>query len=55
MKHLAKQTLSDLRPNATIVCLHCEQTRPQVGSMKFHAHHVCADCVMKLQAKGSEK
>ena len=55
MKQPAKQTLADLRPNATIKCLHCEQTKPQVGSVKFHAHHVCADCAAKLHAKGKDK
>lgn len=43
-------TLADLRPNATIRCLHCDQLKPQAGSVKFHAHHVCADCTKKLQA-----
>lgn len=49
MKQPAR-TLADLRPNATIECLYCGQTKPQAGAVKFRAHHVCADCVKKLQA-----
>jgi len=44
------RTLADLRPNATIRCLRCDQLKPQAGAVKFHAHHVCADCTKKLQA-----
>lgn len=47
-----KQTLADLRPNATIQCLYCNQAKPQAGSQKFRAHHVCAECVGKLQKQG---
>jgi hypothetical protein len=43
-------TLADLRPNATIHCLHCDQDKPATGAVKFHAHHVCQACVTKLQA-----
>ena len=55
MKQPAKQTLTDLRPNATIKCFYCQQTKPQVGSVKFRAHLVCAECVQQLQTKGKEK
>jgi hypothetical protein len=44
------RTLADLRPNATIRCLRCDQLKPQAGAVKFHAHHVCVDCTKKLQA-----
>ncbi|WP_288074810.1 hypothetical protein [Pseudomonas sp.] len=46
----AIRTLADLRPNATIQCLYCNTQKPQAGSSKFRAHHVCADCTKKLQA-----
>lgn len=46
-----KQTLANLRPNATITCLRCDQTKPQAGAIKFRAHHVCAECAKKLQDK----
>ena len=45
-----RKTLSDLRPNTTVVCLYCQQTKPQAGAVKFRAHHVCQACVAKLQA-----
>lgn len=45
-----KRTLADLRPNATITCLRCCQTKPQAGAIKFRAHHVCQACAVKLQA-----
>lgn len=54
-KQRAKQTLADLRPNAAIKCLQCDQTRPQAGSVKFHAHHVCEGCAAKLKAKDGGK
>lgn len=44
------RTLADLRPNATITCFYCNTTKPQVGSEKFRAHHVCAECAKKLRA-----
>lgn len=44
-----KKSLADLRSNATIWCLYCEETKPQTGAQKFRAHHVCADCTQKLQ------
>lgn len=47
---MTTKTLADLRPNATVFCLYCQQTKPQPGAVKFHAHHVCAQCVQKLQA-----
>ena len=43
--------LADLRPNATVQCLHCEQARPAAGAVKFHSHQVCAACVAKLKLK----
>ena len=46
-----KRTLADLRPNATITCLRCCCTKPQAGSRKFRAHHVCADCIKELDQK----
>jgi hypothetical protein len=52
IKKPASRTLGDLRPNATIKCLVCAEDKPQVGSTKFHAHHVCAPCTQKLQSKG---
>lgn len=45
-----RKTLSDLRPNATITCFYCQQTKPQAGALKFRAHHVCQACAAKLQA-----
>lgn len=50
MTKTAKKHFSDLRPNATIVCLRCSQVKPQAGSRKFRAHHVCHACAVKLQA-----
>ena len=44
-------TLSDLRPNAQIDCFYCRQPKPAAGSVKFRAHHVCAECVAKVRAK----
>ena len=41
--------LIDMRPNAQIVCLRCSLAKPQTGSVKFHAHLVCADCTKLLQ------
>lgn len=54
-KQHAKQTLADLRPNAAIKCLQCDQTKPQAGSVKFHAHHICEGCAAKLKAKDGGK
>ncbi|MDD2730383.1 hypothetical protein [Malikia sp.] len=45
------RTLSDLRPNSTVRCLVCDQTKPQATAVKFHAHHVCSDCAAKVRAK----
>ena len=45
------RTLFDLRPNATIDCMVCEQPRPQAGAIKFRSLHVCAECAAKLRAK----
>ena len=44
------RTLADLRPNATIRCMYCNQDQPQAGAVKFRAHHVCGSCASKLQA-----
>lgn len=46
-----KRTLADLRPNATITCFYCGKVKPQAGSRKFRAHHVCADCIKELNQK----
>jgi hypothetical protein len=43
--------MADLRPNATIFCMYCGETKPQAGSTKFHALPVCRDCTQKIQAK----
>ena len=48
-------TLSDLRPNAQIVCFRCNLAKPQVGAVKFRAHLVCADCAKRLQALDKAK
>ena len=45
------RTLSDLRPNATINCMVCEQVQPQAGAIKFRSLHVCAECAAKVRAK----
>lgn len=44
------RTMADLRPQASIWCMYCDQQRPQVGAQKFRSHHVCRECVTKLQA-----
>lgn len=44
-------TLADLRPNATVTCGYCNETKPQAGSTKFHSLPVCRDCTQKLQTK----
>ncbi len=44
------RTMADLRPQASIWCMYCDQQRPQAGAQKFRAHHVCRECVTKLQA-----
>ena len=43
--------MADLRPNATIKCLYCNEQKPQAGAQKFRAHHVCRECSTKLQTK----
>ena len=45
------RTLSDLRPNAAINCMVCEQAKPQAGAIKFRSLHVCAECAAKVRAK----
>lgn len=54
-KQRPKQTLADLRPNATIKCLQCDRQKPQAGSVKFHAHHICEECAAKLKSKEGGK
>ena len=49
------RTLFDLRPNATIDCMVCEKTKPQPGSVKFHARHICFECATRLQAMKEKK
>lgn len=44
-----KKTLKDLRPNATIECFSCRTIKPQATAVKFHAHHVCAECAARLK------
>ncbi len=46
----ARQTLSDLRPNAQIQCIN-GHAAPSAGAVKFHAHQVCAECAAKLNNK----
>ncbi len=50
MRPRQPQTLSDLRPNATMTCFYCNQVKSAAGAQKFRAHLVCADCTNKLQA-----
>jgi hypothetical protein len=45
------KTLADLRPNATIDCMYCNQPKPQAGSEKFYKLDVCCECAAKLKAK----
>lgn len=49
----AKQTLASLRPNTTVICLQCLESKAAAGAVKFHAHHVCADCAAKLKLKAA--
>lgn len=51
MKPDSTRTLADLRPNATIDCMVCEQQKPQAGAIKFRSLHVCRECAAKLRAK----
>lgn len=51
MKPNQTRTLADLRPNALIDCMYCNQPKPQAGSQKFHKRDVCAECSAKLRAK----
>lgn len=51
MTTAVKKRLADLRPNAAIHCLHCDQRKPAEGAVKFHAYHVCADCAKKLEGR----
>ena len=47
--------MADLRPQANIWCMYCDQQRQQAGAQKFRAHYVCRECVTKLQAKTEKK
>lgn len=49
------RTMTDLRPQASIWCMYCDQQKPQAGAQKFRAHHVCRECVTKLQQQGEKK
>lgn len=49
MKPSTTHTMADLRPKATVHCMVCDQQRPQAGSEKFHAHHVCRECAAKQE------
>jgi hypothetical protein len=51
MRQDLTRTLADLRPNAVIDCMVCEQKKPQAGSEKFHKLDVCRECASKLKAK----
>ena len=50
-----KQGLADLRPNVTVQCFLCLSPKPQASAIKFHAHHVCAECAAKVRAKPERK
>ena len=51
MKQPRARTMADLRPNATIDCMVCEQQKPQAGAIKFRSLHVCSECAAKVRAK----
>ena len=55
MRQDLTRTLADLRPNAVIDCMVCEQKKPQAGSEKFHKMDVCGECAAKLKAKQTKK
>ena len=55
MKRPARPTLTDLRPNVTIVCMRCELQRAAAGAVKFHGMLVCAGCVEKMRLKEAEQ
>ena len=55
MQARQKQGLADLRPNATVMCFLCLLIKPQASAVKFHAHHVCAECADKVRAKPERK
>ena len=55
MKPPPTHTLADLRPNTTVRCLVCDQTKPQATAVKFHAHHVCGDCAARLRTQKEKK
>lgn len=55
MKPATTRTLADLRPNATVHCMVCEQHKPAAGSEKFHKMDVCKECAAKVRAVKQEK
>ena len=48
-------TLSDLGPKQVIDCMVCEKSKAQEGSKKFHAQHVCFECIQKINATVQSK
>lgn len=48
------KSFEELRPNSTINCFFCLQVKEQIGSRKFRAHHVCSECVLKLETIDSK-
>lgn len=49
------KSFQDLRPHATIDCFYCLLPKDSQGSRKFRAHHVCGECVNKLDMLSTEK
>lgn len=54
-KPQTKLRLHDLRPNTTVDCPYCGQTKPHANAVRFHAFWVCADCTKKLNALEGKK
>lgn len=54
-KPQTKLRLHDLRPNTTVDCPYCGQTKPHANAVRFHAFWVCADCTKKLNALEEKK
>lgn len=53
---MSKKTHAPLRlfsliETKTIMCMCCEQEKPEHNSRDFHALKVCADCVVKIESK----
>lgn len=44
-------TLADLAQHQRITCMLCGSDKPAQGARRFRAHHVCAECVMRLETK----